>query len=313
MSEIQIYTFSKPVRKSCRGEAELEQKRKVELLENYDYFCEAKDKNSSVAALELDYCGLEHCLSRHRYGPHRRENYVIHIVIDGKGMLDYSGSCYKIRKGQMFILFPGDETTYCADKEDPWYYCWVGFHGDSADQVVKSIGFSPQNPVLSMKDVAETERIIVNMLATKEMGIDGQLRRKAGLLMLLSDMISEQTETAESSGTMNVISYAEFAVRYINNHFSEKVKIQDLAKRIGISRSYLVKLMKQETGMSPQEYLIETRMRRASDLLIMSEDPIRNIALECGYEDALAFSKVFKARFGTNPSAYRKKYRSGQE
>ena len=83
--------------------------------------------------------------------------------------------------------------------------------------------------------------------------------------------------------------------------------------RIGSTRSYIVTLMKQETGMSPQEYLIETRMRRASDLLIMSEDPIRNIALECGYEDALAFSKVFKARFGTNPSAYRKKYRSGQE
>ena len=62
--------------------------------------------------------------------------------------------------------------------------------------------------------------------------------------------------------------------------------------------------------MSPQEYLIETRMRRASDLLTRSMDPIRNIAAECGYEDALAFSKVFKARFGLNPSDYRKQYRS---
>ena len=63
--------------------------------------------------------------------------------------------------------------------------------------------------------------------------------------------------------------------------------------------------MKQVTGMSPQEYLIEIRMRRASDLLGRSNDPIQSIAAECGYDDALAFSKVFKSKFGVNPSEYR--------
>ncbi|HAB94825.1 MAG TPA: AraC family transcriptional regulator [Lachnospiraceae bacterium] len=289
------------------------EKRKVEILENYDYFHEPEGNNSSVAKIELDFCGLEHCLSRHRYGPHRRQNYVIHVVIEGKGTLDYSGDCYRIGKDQMFALLPGDETTYCADKEDPWYYCWIGFHGESAERIVKSIGFSSKTPVLSVKDVPEMERIVKKMLATKEMGLDGQLKRNAGLLEMLSYMITERAESAEMSGTMSVVSYAEYAARYINNHFSEKIKIQELARRIGISRSYLVKLMKQETGMSPQEYLIETRMRRASDLLIMSRDPIRNIALDCGYEDALAFSKVFKARFGSNPSEYRKIHGSGND
>ena len=52
--------------------------------------------------------------------------------------------------------------------------------------------------------------------------------------------------------------------------------------------------------MSPQEYLITIRMRRAADLLTRSNDPIRSISAECGYDDALAFSKVFQ-----NPSDYR--------
>ena len=104
---------------------------------------------------------------------------------------------------------------------------------------------------------------------------------------------------------MTDFSYSEYAVRYINNHFSEKIKIQELARHIGISRSYLVKLVRQETGMSPQEYLITIRMRRAADLLSRSNDPIRSISAECGYDDALAFSKVFKSRFGQNPSDYR--------
>ena len=65
--------------------------------------------------------------------------------------------------------------------------------------------------------------------------------------------------------------------------------------------------------MSPQEYLIETRMRKASDLLGRSNDPVRSVAAECGYDDALAFSKVFKSRFGLNPSEYRHAHMTRKE
>ena len=128
------------------------------------------------------------------------------------------------------------------------------------------------------------------------------------MLKIFSEMIAEGAQGSESVETLGEVSYSEYAVRYINNHFSEKIRIRDLAERIGISRSYLVKLMKQETGMSPQEFLIETRMRRAKDLLTRTHDPIRNIASECGYDYALAFSKVFKSRFGMNPSDYRQTF-----
>lgn len=170
---------------------------------------------------------------------------------------------------------------------------------------MESIGFSKESPVLTYSDVFLVEKRIKRMLEVRALTLDGQLRRNAEMMQILSDMILERSERIGNDSSMNVFSYSEYAVRYINNHFSEKVRIQDLAKKIGISRSYLVKLMKQETGMSPQEYLIETRMRRAADLLSRSNDPIRTIAAECGYEDALAFSKVFKSRYGCNPSDFR--------
>ena len=208
----------------------------------------------------------------------------------------------------MFVLFPGVEATYYADKNDPWYYCWLGFDGRSAGKIVESIGFSEQTPVLALSDVSRIESEIRKMLEARELTLDGQLRRNAGLLKILSTMIRDSVERETADGSPNIYSYSEYAVRYINNHFSEKVRIQDLADHIGISRSYLVKLVKQETGMSPQEYLIETRMRRASDLLSRTNDSIRVVAAECGYDDALAFSKVFKSRFGLNPTEYREKH-----
>ena len=283
-------------------------RRKEEILEYSDFLSEENERCGSPTGITLDFCGFEHCLPRHSYGPHIRQNYVIHVVIDGKGILDFRGKRWNISKDQMFILFPGMESTYYADKEDPWYYCWIGFQGESAGKIVENIGFDPQTPVLTFKDAYKIENEVKRMLGARELTLDGKLRRNAGMMEILSDMIRESARRAGNDGITNIYSYSEYAVRYINNHFSEKIRIQDLADHIGISRSYLVKLMKQETGMSPQEYLIETRMRRASDLLSRTQDSIKVVATECGYDDALAFSKVFKSRFGLNPSEYRQKY-----
>ena len=162
-----------------------------------------------------------------------------------------------------------------------------------------------QTPVLSFADGARVEKKIMEMLGSLSLTLDGQLHRNAEMMEILSEMIRERAKQAGSASGLTDFSYSEYAVRYINNHFSEKIKIQELARHIGISRSYLVKLVRQETGMSPQEYLITIRMRRAADLLTRSNDPIRSISAECGYDDALAFSKVFKSRFGQNPSDYR--------
>jgi len=289
----------------------MNERRKVELLDTCDYYFEERKKDGieEGIGLVLDFCGFEHCLPRHSFGPHVRNNYVIHVVIDGEGVLEFDGQKRRIGKDQSFILFPGETTTYWADRTNPWYYCWIGFHGDMADKIVESMGFTRDNPIVDVHNSKEAEDIIRQMLGTKELELDGQLRRYACMMTLFSELIEVVSRENRDEPPLQIISYAEYAERFINNHYREKIRIQDLAQHIGISRSYLVKLMKQETGMSPQEYLIATRMKRASEFLIRTNDSIRNVADECGYDDALAFSKVFKAKFGINPSDYRLKYR----
>ena len=257
----------------------------------------------------LDFCGFEHCLPRHSFGPYARSNYVIHVVLDGEGVLESRGKKRKISRDHAFILFPGETTTYWADRSDPWYYCWIGFHGETADRVVESMGFTKDDPVVKVRESEEIGQLVRKMIGTKELDLDGQLRRYAYMMMFFSDLIADGEQGKNGELPLQVISYAEYAARYISNHYREKIRIRELAERIGISRSYLVKLMKQEMGMSPQEFLIATRMKRASEFLIRTDDSIRSVADECGYDDALAFSKVFKAKFGVNPSEYRLRYR----
>ena len=189
------------------------ERRKEEILEYSDFLRESKGRFGTVAGISLDFCGFEHCLPRHSYGPNVRNNYVIHAVISGKGILDYSGKRWESREGQIFLLFPGEETTYYADRNDPWYYCWIGFQGESAAKIVESIGFSAQTPVLTLRDVIKVESGIRKMLEARNLTLDGQLKRNAGMLEILSDMILEHTESAETDSSPNSYASSGYAVR----------------------------------------------------------------------------------------------------
>ena len=69
----------------------------------------------------------------------------------------------------------------------------------------------------------------------------------------------------------------------------------------------MTRLFKAAMGRSPQEYLIQYRIRVARKLLCETDWCIRNIAYAVGYSDSFAFSKAFKRVCGTSPAKYRGK------
>ena len=133
----------------------------------------------SGSPLRLCYCGIEDCEPGWRFGPYVRENYVIHIVTGGRGTYRAGGSEYDLGKGCMFIIFPGDETVYCADEEDPWSYMWIGFNGREAANVIRQIGFSKDNPVVIVENIPEIKEAIERMLDARKLNLSDALKRSA--------------------------------------------------------------------------------------------------------------------------------------
>ena len=102
------------------------------------------------------------------------------------------------------------------------------------------------------------------------------------------------------------ISYVEEALRYIENNYAHEVNIHVIADYLNIERTYLYRLFKDITGTSPQEYLLDYRIRRACSLLRETDLPVSDIARSVGYNDALYFSRLFKQKKGRTPTQYRK-------
>lgn len=102
------------------------------------------------------------------------------------------------------------------------------------------------------------------------------------------------------------VSYVEEALRYIENNYAHTVNIQLIADRLNIERTYLYRLFKDITGISPQEYLLDYRIRRACTLLKETNLPISDIARSVGYDDSMYFSRLFKQHKKKTPTQYRK-------
>jgi AraC-like DNA-binding protein len=79
-----------------------------------------------------------------------------------------------------------------------------------------------------------------------------------------------------------------------------------LAEACSLSEVYFRKLFGAHFGISPKQFIIDHRLRRASQLLTEARRSISEIAEATGFSNQYHFSRIFKARFGITPSEYRK-------
>ena len=120
-----------------------------------------------------------------------------------------------------------------------------------------------------------------------------------------ANILMEKACQAKNSQKKGVVDQVK---RYIDEHYAESWRLQDLADHVAMSRSYLAKLFKEETGMTIWNYCMKVRMSRARDLLLTTSLKCYEIALKVGYENSIHFSRIFKQYHGLNPMEYKNKF-----
>jgi AraC-like DNA-binding protein len=94
-------------------------------------------------------------------------------------------------------------------------------------------------------------------------------------------------------------------IEYIHKHFTEKISIEKLADKAGMSMSSLLRHFKRINGSSPKEYLINLRVNYACELLDTTRLSIDEIAFNAGFNDSNYFSREFRKVTGITPSKYK--------
>lgn len=98
------------------------------------------------------------------------------------------------------------------------------------------------------------------------------------------------------------------AQQQIESRYNDAETIEDIIKDIPSSRRNMVRRFKQVTGITPIEYLQQTRIEAAKKLLEQTSQQMMEVIYNSGYNDAKAFRKVFRKSVGMTPSEYREKF-----
>lgn len=266
-----------------------------------------EDLRRDYVDLYLSYCGTENCFPGFGFGPQTRTEYVLHVVTKGKGIFQTGQKTFPLKAGQAFLIFPGEETYYEADKREPWSYIWVGFNGLKANECAAGAGFTKEAPTGTFSCTEALVGYVDQMLEAHQLTYANELKRNSCMLLFFAALIEDHQSASQDAFNYDYPGsvYVKQAVNYLSLNYSQRIKINDLAKYIGINRSYLTNSFKKVMKVSPQEFLVNLRMEKAVSLLSQTDLSVGAIASHVGYEDPLAFSKIFKQKYGLSPKTYR--------
>lgn len=234
-------------------------------------------------------CGRRICPPGYTIGPSMRDHHTLHYVIQGTGTYTVAGNTYQLHAGDVFVIRPWEKCAYTADMNDPWEYIWVGFDcSESFDAMLR----------IDVFHMPEALPIFVKMAQEEVDGI-----REWSVCAQLYELFAKLAALRLPAGVRSE-DYVGRAVNYIQSNYSQSLQVAEIAAALGLSRNYFCRLFHQYVGMSPQAYIVSYRLERAVEFMIAHNLSQKEAALQAGYPDVYAFSRMFKRKYGVAPGAY---------
>lgn len=230
-------------------------------------------------------------------GPVRRNLYIVHYVLKGKGYYNGNPVC----EGQGFLTYPGYNEEYHPDPDEPWEILWI----TSFDSAMKNIFHryhAEKDTLIFHFDSIPTAKNIASKIISQNHEITDPLKTLEMFLeMLNSHTYMQNTKQHKAAHE----AYLDFCVNYITNNIHKKITVNELSSLVGISQPYLYKIFKNKFGVSTKEYILYSKIKLAKTLLIETDMLITEIANSVGYNDILVFSKAFSAKEKISPQKFR--------
>ena len=234
-----------------------------------------------------------------RYGPGRRNLYIIHYVLSGKGY--FNGNT--VSAGQGFLITPGLPEEYYPDQSDPWEFLWV-ISDDKKMADIFSYYHADQKTNIFNYSFVDTVNSVRDMLITNT----NRVYNPFEILEIFLDMFKYHLKDSDSFIKKNNVDiYIDAALNYIKSNISNRITVTELTEIIGVSQPYLFRIFKDRFSKSPKQYIDDSKLTYAKKLLKETDMTVTQVAISVGFSDVLSFSKVFSTKTGVSPQNYRLK------
>jgi AraC-like DNA-binding protein len=264
------------------------------------------------ALFYLQETGTLQALLPHTSSREGLASYLFFVVHSGSGTLTYGDAEYQ--------LFPGDCVFIDCQKpyshstsSELWQISWCHFFGPNMDAIYDKYlkrGGKPAFTARNSERYRQVLRELYDTASSTSYVRDMIIQEKICSLLafLMEDSWSSEGADAQSGKAVSIRRLKD----YLDGHYTEKIRLDDLAARFYINKYYMLRLFKEQYGFSIQDYVIRLRVTRGKHLLRFGKNDdgspmtVEQICAECGIADPNYFTRIFKKVEGVSPSEYRK-------
>jgi AraC-like DNA-binding protein len=125
------------------------------------------------------------------------------------------------------------------------------------------------------------------------------------LFVLISRALKAEWENSIKNKSPKIKELMASAISFIQNNYEREISIADIAKYVFLSPSYFTRAFKEDTGLSPMQYLLNIRIKRACELLAETDLKVGDIAHSVGFSNQQRFNDMFKKQIKMTPMQYR--------
>jgi len=267
----------------------------------YFYYDTAPDYNYNLAIICGGYekCAPDFDINRTNY-PY----YFVKYTLRGQGTLEIDAQTLLLKPGVLTGFEPGIAHHYKADPTDPMEHIFITFLGNQAPDLFRKSTLSENHYI----ETANPEQILNQFRKIIDVGLQKPSFSQEicchYLYILLLEMAASSADpTAHVSISMQTYQKCK---AYIDHHFSWIETPGEVAEQCDIDVRYMASLFKKHCRTSPSQYIMALKLNKAANLLLNTDDKIKEIAEQVGFGDPYHFSKNFKQFHGLSPNHYRK-------
>ena len=262
-----------------------------------------------TSLLHLQEIGSLKAIRPHTSSRENLVSYLCFVVVEGSGEFYYNRKKYELSAGDIVFIDCHKPYFHRTEKE-LWTLQWCHFYGPELPAVYHKYQERGGQPVFHPESAAEITEVMTELYAiadsgdyVRDMRINQELSR---LLTLLMSYSWHPENKVISKKRMELSRIRE----YLDEHFREKIVLEELARNFYVDKYYLTKIFKEAYGVTITAYILSMRITRAKSLLRFTDMTIEEVGVAAGMSDANYFARSFKKTEGMTPREYRRLWKN---
>jgi AraC family transcriptional regulator len=271
------------------------------VLRNSGIYFHTPSTTARTSYFYLNCAGEFFCNGDYRVERETYHSFLIMYIRKGSGFVSFNNRTFNVCENDAVILDCHQRHSYYTNTG--WETLWIHFDGNSGRDFFEQI-YARSGAVISMGESITVYRylsMIINGFRDNrplhEALVSSHIHRMLAEMLMISSSSTDYSSDRNST----VID----AIMYINTNFNRWITVNDLADCVKLSLFHFSRVFKKETGYSPYEYIIKTRIDHAREYLKRTRLTVKEISFAVGFKSESNFVNTFRKCVNLTPNEFR--------